>query len=285
MLSQRIKSSIALVLIFSLTYFFLDSIFFEFLVLLLGGFLLFELSNILKLNSVNKIFYWILAATPIITQFLLSLSFSFSFFNSFLGSYESFLRHQIFEPYILILIPFSLVFWFLIVPFDLIYKKISSNTVIKIFYGAVYISPMLLTIMFIFWADKNFLFMIILMIWLADIGAYFFGKKFGKFKIAKNISPGKTLEGLLGGFISNIAFVLLWATNTNINLLDGFLLAFLVTALSLYGDIYESFLKRMAKIKDSSSMIPGHGGFLDRMDSFCPTIPILFILFELFRYI
>ncbi|MAS00464.1 MAG: hypothetical protein CMH24_03795 [Nitrosomonadales bacterium] len=285
MLSQRIKSSIAMVLIFSLTYFFLDSIFFEFLVLLLGGFLLFELSNILKLNSVNKIFYWILAATPIITQFLLSLSFSFSFFNSFLGSYESFLRHQIFEPYILILIPFSLVFWFLIVPFDLIYKKISSNAVIKIFYGAVYISPMLLTIMFIFWADKNFLFMIILMIWLADIGAYFFGKKFGKFKIAKNISPGKTLEGLLGGFISNIAFVLLWATNTNINLLDGFLLAFLVTALSLYGDIYESFLKRMAKIKDSSSMIPGHGGFLDRMDSFCPTIPILFILFELFRYI
>lgn len=285
MLSQRIKSSIAMLAIFILTYFFLDSIFFEFLVLLVGGFLLFELSKILKLKGLKNWLYWIVAATPIITHFLLSLSFSFAFFNSFLTLYVPFLRHQIFEPYILILIPFSLVFWFLIAPLDLVYKKISSNPVIKIFYGAIYISPMLLTIMFIFWADKNLLFMIILMIWLADIGAYFFGKRFGKIKLAKNISPGKTLEGLLGGFISNLVFVSVWFTNANMNLLDGFLLAFIVTGLGLYGDIYESFLKRMAKIKDSSSMIPGHGGFLDRLDGFCPTIPVLYIFFEMFRYI
>ena len=127
MLSQRIKSSIAMLAIFIFTYFVLDSIFFEFLVLFVGGFLLFELSKILKLEGINAWFYWILAATPIITHFLLSLSFSFALFNSFLGPYAPFLRHQIFEPYILILIPFSLVFWFLIVPFDLFYKKISSN--------------------------------------------------------------------------------------------------------------------------------------------------------------
>jgi len=124
-----------------------------------------------------------------------------------------------------------------------------------------------------------------LMIWLADIGAYFCGKKFGKIKIAKNISPGKTLEGLLGGFICNIIFILLLFIYLKINLFEGLLLALIITALSLYGDIYESFLKRRANVKDSGSMIPGHGGFLDRMDSFCPTIPILYILFEIFRYI
>ena len=274
-----------MLLVFILTFFFLDSIFFELLVLILGGFLLFELSRILKLKGVHNTFYWVLATIPVITHFLLSLSLSFSFFNSFLSSYAPFLRHQIFEPYIIILVPFSLVFWFLIVPFDLAYKKISSNAIIKIFYGSIYITPMLLTTMFIFWADKKFLLIIILMIWLADIGAYFCGKKFGKIKIAKNISPGKTLEGFLGGFICNIIFILLLFIYLKINLYEGLLLALIITALSLYGDIYESFLKRRANVKDSGSMIPGHGGFLDRMDSFCPTIPILYILFEIFRYI
>ena len=81
MLSQRIKSSIAMLAIFIFTYFFLDSIFFEFLVLLVGGFLLFELSKILKLKGLNNWFYWILAATPIITHFLLSLSLQILYLN------------------------------------------------------------------------------------------------------------------------------------------------------------------------------------------------------------
>ena len=123
------------------------------------------------------------------------------------------------------------------------------------------------------------------MVLLADIGAYFSGKRFGRIKLVKNISPGKTFEGLLGGFLFNIIFMLFLYIYGFLNIFDGFLLAFLVTALSLYGDIYESFLKRMANVKDSSNLIPGHGGFLDRMDSFCPTIPILYFLLRAFEYL
>jgi phosphatidate cytidylyltransferase len=123
------------------------------------------------------------------------------------------------------------------------------------------------------------------MIWLADIGAYFSGKRFGRIKIVKNISPGKTLEGFLGGVLSNLIFILPLHIYGFLNIFDGILLTFLVTTLSLYGDIYESFLKRMAKIKDSSNLIPGHGGFLDRMDSFCSTIPISYFLLRAFEYI
>jgi len=144
---------------------------------------------------------------------------------------------------------------------------------------------MLLSIMSIFVTNKNILLVIILMIWLADIGAYFSGKRFGRIKIAKNISPGKTLEGFLGGFLSNVIFITLLHIYGFLNILDGIVLGVLVTTLSLYGDIYESFLKRMAKMKDSSNLIPGHGGFLDRMDSFCSTIPILYFLLRAFEYI
>ena len=136
-----------------------------------------------------------------------------------------------------------------------------------------------------FGTNKNILLIIILMIWFADIGAYFSGKRFGRIQIVKTISPGKTVEGLVGGFLSNVIFISSLYFLGFLNIFDGILLAILVTSLSLYGDIYESFLKRMAKIKDSSNLIPGHGGFLDRLDSFCPTIPILYFLLSAFEYL
>jgi phosphatidate cytidylyltransferase len=171
------------------------------------------------------------------------------------------------------------------VPVDIYYKKISSNPLIKVFYGLFLITPMLLSTMSIFVTNKNILLVIILMIWIADIGAYFSGKRFGRIKIVKNISPGKTLEGFLGGFLTNVIFILFLHIYGFLNIFDAMLLAVLVSTLSLYGDIYESFLKRMAKMKDSSNLIPGHGGFLDRMDSFCSTIPILYFLLRAFEYI
>ena len=89
----------------------------------------------------------------------------------------------------------------------------------------------------------------------------------------------------MGGFLSNVIFISFLYIYGFLNVFDGMLLAVLVTSLSLFGDIYESFLKRMAKMKDSSNLIPGHGGFLDRMDSFCSTIPILYFLLRAFEYI
>ena len=290
MLKQRIQSSIIMLGLFVATYFFLGYVFFEFLILAVGGFLLFELSNVLKLNKLSLAFFWVLASAPLLIYFISTFTSNFgNLFNLSEYFYFTNTLYPLISNFLIISIPFlaalSLIFWLLIVPVDIFYKKISSNPSIKVFYGLFLITPMLLSIMSIFVTNKNILLVIILMIWLADIGAYFSGKRFGRIKIAKNISPGKTLEGFLGGFLSNVIFITLLHIYGFLNILDGIVLGVLVTTLSLYGDIYESFLKRMAKMKDSSNLIPGHGGFLDRMDSFCSTIPILYFLLRAFEYI
>jgi len=290
MLKQRIQSSIVMFALFSLTYFVLDYVFFEFLVLAVGGFLLFELSKILKLRSLSLAFFWFLASAPLFVYFIATFTSNFgNFFNLYKYFYFTNTLYPFISDFLSLLIPFlaslSFIFWLFIVPFDIVYKKLSSNPLIKVFYGLFLITPMLLSTMSIFVINKNILLIIILMIWLADIGAYFSGKRFGRIKIVKKISPGKTLEGLLGGFLSNVIFISFLHIYEFLNIFSGILLAFLVTALSLYGDIYESFLKRRAKIKDSSNLIPGHGGFLDRLDSFCPTIPILYFLLIAFEYL
>ena len=290
MLKQRIQSSIIMFGLFSLTYFFLDYIFFEILVLTVGGFLLFELSKILKLHNLSLILFWFLASTPLFIYSIATFTSNFgNFFN--LSEYPYFTNtlYPLITDFVSLSIPYlaslSLIFWLFIVPLDIFYKKVSPNPLVKVFYGLFLITPMLLSIMSFFGTNKNILLIIILMIWFADIGAYFSGKRFGRIQIVKTISPGKTFEGLVGGFLSNVIFISSLYFLGFLNIFDGILLAILVTSLSLYGDIYESFLKRMAKIKDSSNLIPGHGGFLDRLDSFCPTIPILYFLLSAFGYL
>jgi phosphatidate cytidylyltransferase len=290
MLKQRIQSSIVMLGLFVATYFLLDYVFFEFMVLAVGGFLLFELSNILKLHKLSLVFFWVFASTPLLIYFIAIFTSNFgNLFNLSEYFYFTNTLYPLISNFLIISIPFlatlSLIFWLFLVPVDIYYKKISSNPLIKVFYGLFLITPMLLSTMSIFVTNKNILLVIILMIWIADIGAYFSGKRFGRIKIVKNISPGKTLEGFLGGFLTNVIFILFLHIYGFLNIFDAMLLAVLVSTLSLYGDIYESFLKRMAKMKDSSNLIPGHGGFLDRMDSFCSTIPILYFLLRAFEYI
>ncbi len=290
MLKQRIQSSIIMFALFGLTYFFLDYFYFEFLVLVIGGFLLFELSKILKLNGLSLAFFWFLGSAPLLVYFIATLTSNFgNFFHLYNYFYFTNTLYPLISDFLTYTIPFlatlSLMFWLFIVPLDILYKKLSSNSLMQVFYGLFLVTPMVLSTISLFEANKNILLIIILMIWLADIGAYFSGKKFGRIKIVKKISPGKTLEGLAGGFLSNLIFISFLYIFEFLNIFDGIFLAFVITALSLYGDLYESFLKRMAKIKDSSNLIPGHGGFLDRLDSFCSTIPILYFLLRAFEYI
>ena len=115
------------------------------------------------------------------------------------------------------------------------------------------------------------------LVWVADIGAYFSGRKFGKHKLAPGISPGKTWEGVAGGVILNVLWMLVvfqigngWGTE-----LWQFILIGLVTSMiSVVGDLYESILKREAAVKDSGKLLPGHGGVLDRIDSVIAATPI-----------
>ncbi len=115
------------------------------------------------------------------------------------------------------------------------------------------------------------------LVWLADIGAYFSGRRFGKHKLAPAISPGKTWEGVFGGALLNLLWMLLIFQLTDgwgIDLLQFLLIGLLTSAISVVGDLFESTLKREAGVKDSGSLLPGHGGILDRIDGLVSAAPI-----------
>jgi phosphatidate cytidylyltransferase len=115
------------------------------------------------------------------------------------------------------------------------------------------------------------------LVWLADIGAYFSGRKFGRRKLAPTISPGKTWEGVYGGVGANLVWMLLiyWLTDGFEIGLPQFLLIGVATVLiSVVGDLFESILKREAGVKDSGKLLPGHGGILDRIDSMIAASPV-----------
>ena len=114
-------------------------------------------------------------------------------------------------------------------------------------------------------------------VWIADSGAYFVGVRFGKHKLAPRISPGKSWEGFAGGLVATLLLALACAPLLGVAWTDLSLLLLLtaVTALvSVAGDLFESLLKRHAGAKDSSQLIPGHGGVLDRLDSLFAALPI-----------
>jgi phosphatidate cytidylyltransferase len=118
----------------------------------------------------------------------------------------------------------------------------------------------------------------LLVVWLADTAAYFAGRKFGRRKLAPEISPGKTVEGLIGGYLAVLLYALLIALialrgapfQERIALL---IFALILATLSVAGDLFESWIKRQAGAKDSGALLPGHGGVLDRIDSLTATMP------------
>ena len=117
--------------------------------------------------------------------------------------------------------------------------------------------------------------------WVADIAAYFAGRRFGRHKLAPSISPGKTREGAIGAVLGVVMYGVLLRPGSpfeTIPLWQWVLLLVGLTAISIIGDLYESLLKRQAGIKDSSQILPGHGGVLDRIDSLTSTMPVIAFL-------
>jgi phosphatidate cytidylyltransferase len=121
---------------------------------------------------------------------------------------------------------------------------------------------------------------LLLVIFAGDTGAYYVGRWFGVKKLYPQVSPGKTVAGSVGGLLASLAagigFGLWFPLGTHAVILIG--LALLAAVIGQFGDLFESMLKRRAQVKDASSILPGHGGLLDRLDSLCFTGAILFYL-------
>ena len=114
---------------------------------------------------------------------------------------------------------------------------------------------------------------------LADVGGYIAGKLFGRHKLAPTISPGKTWEGLFGGMVLQAFLVgTLLQLFPDIDALDLCMLVFPVAICSVIGDLFESMLKRFRGVKDSSNLLPGHGGFLDRLDGVMAALPMFYVI-------
>lgn len=127
---------------------------------------------------------------------------------------------------------------------------------------------------------------VMVLIWVADSGAYFAGRRLGRHKLAPAVSPGKTVEGVIGGLVAAALFACIAAFGFDLPVLGliGFvLLSLTVVLFSVVGDLFESLFKRRVGVKDSGQLLPGHGGVLDRIDSLTAAAPIFALGLSLFE--
>lgn len=161
-------------------------------------------------------------------------------------------------------------------------EKNPVNTFINIS-GIIYITvPFLL--LFELDTEYRFIIYLMLMVWTNDIAAYFTGKYFGRHKLT-SVSPNKTVEGSVAGIIFTILIsIVFFIFNKDlININDAVVLGVLTGIAGQAGDIFESLLKRYNNVKDSSSIIPGHGGVLDRFDSLIFSAPLMYVYVNIFK--
>jgi phosphatidate cytidylyltransferase len=119
-------------------------------------------------------------------------------------------------------------------------------------------------------------------VWVADTAAYFVGRRFGRRKLAPQLSPGKTWAGVWGAAGAVLVYwIVVWAVTPagSVRLVSGLVLVLLMTLLSVAGDLFESWMKRVAGVKDSGDLLPGHGGLLDRVDGLTATLPLAALYF------
>ena len=123
---------------------------------------------------------------------------------------------------------------------------------------------------------------VFLLVWAADTGAYFAGKRFGKRKLAPRVSPGKTVEGFIGGALCSlvvVSFASVYFAISSDKLVLFFVASIITTFVSALGDLTESIFKREANLKDSGNLLPGHGGVLDRIDSLTAALPVFALMY------
>lgn len=171
-------------------------------------------------------------------------------------------------------------FWLLLVPLWFRQRWVLRTNLLGLLIGCLLLIPSWAAMAQLYARSPMYLLAAMALVWVADIAAYFAGRKYGRHKLALTISPGKTWEGafgaVLGVLVYGLVLGLLTGHVTKMSAMQCIFAAaalFLFTALSIFGDLFESMIKRQAGLKDSSALLPGHGGILDRIDSLTSTLP------------
>ncbi|MEN8186615.1 MAG: phosphatidate cytidylyltransferase [Bacteroidota bacterium] len=232
-------------------------------------FMVFCLYEFLKMIELNSVYPYILA----VTSFIIAILSNDHTFN---------VDSELTQKVIVSIFTFALFFSFITALVSS--RKVAIQYLGRIFLSLVYVIipfSLLIKIPFLNF-DQVFDFSVILgvfvLTWSNDVFAFLIGKNFGKHKLIERVSPNKTIEGFIGGLVFTfIAGFIVSKFCTSLLPIHWLALAILVSTFGVLGDLTESMFKRQANIKDSSNFIPGHGGFLDRLDSIIFVSPFIFV--------
>jgi len=260
-----------------------------FIILILGGILINEYLYIVVFTIVTIIMqaesYHLFEKTGNKPQKLYGL-----FVGLFLYLLTFFVAREEIPPASYFVIIFLILFLFI---FE-IYQDREDHFICLAFtiFGIIYVVIPMSTLNFIAFAGINegvftfkYLLALFLIIWINDTGAYLIGSKFGKHKLFERISPNKTWEGTIGGIV--FAFITAFIISIyfkDLSFLQWMIFAAVTVLFGIYGDLVESWLKRRAGIKDTGTIMPGHGGLLDRFDSTLFAAPMIFLYLKILEY-
>lgn len=288
-MKQRIITGVILGIVALLAILFLPTALFSLLLLLISVIGLFEWSNLLKLSGGQKMLYIGVGGVTLLLV-VGALLMGNRETDQLVGGLALFVRSN---PILFGLLLLMALFW-LMMPFILsIYARrplaFLTNREFLFVVSILSLAALIITLTVLQQGLILLLYLILLVI-IADSGAYFVGRKLGKRKLAVTISPGKTVEGALGGIILAGLFsfgAILYFTSGDtpifvaqerVMLILNFIsLSLLVVIISISGDLFESVVKRHAGMKDSGNILPGHGGILDRIDALTAAAPLFFV--------
>ena len=190
------------------------------------------------------------------------------------------------HPGLVFVFALASLFWILAVPAWLLSGAQLRSKPLALVVGTIVVVPAGLSMVSLHFVGPAALLMLLAFIWIADSAAYFAGRAFGKHKLAPAISPGKTWEGVAGAVAGTMIYAMICAeASPSLGAAvrgaswPAYLgVALLLCAVSVVGDLFESLIKRQAKVKDSGTLLPGHGGVLDRIDSITSTLPVALLI-------
>jgi phosphatidate cytidylyltransferase len=268
MLKTRVITAFVLLGLFLPALFFLPMLWWAAAMLLLTLVCLHEWAGFLQLSSLQTRVYLALSTVTGVGLLVLLQQWGFHWF--FYHALHVFMGMTL--------------FWLLVVPVAMFFNTFFKQQAVNLLLGWFLMLSLWMALVTAQEVNPYVLLVIISTIWLADSAAYFFGKQFGRHKLAPAISPGKTWEGVLGALLAVAVYAVTLKASAAVAtwwILPGL---WLITIVGIYGDLFESFFKRRANLKDSGQFLPGHGGLLDRVDGVIPALPVGLCLVFWFHY-